>query len=112
MSRATVSPPVFSRCAGCGATYFPERLVCRACGADRFDPIEARDGVVEEGTALRDGTRIVSVRALGVRAVCSSAVDLPPGTTVLLSSEPGARSDGRPVVHLPGSAPDKNKEAS
>jgi uncharacterized OB-fold protein len=39
-------------CRSCGAAYFPERLVCAACGGAEFDTALSHDGIVEEITVV------------------------------------------------------------
>ena len=41
------------RCKSCGASYFPERLLCARCGGHEFTPDHVSEGVVEEITTIR-----------------------------------------------------------
>jgi len=61
------------RCSGCGATYFPERLLCAHCHSAAFDRARVEEGVVEEITVIRhvlgqtewQPKRVANVRTLG-----------------------------------------------
>ena len=41
------------RCAGCGALYFPPRLLCARCGGAAFEAARVTQGVIEEITIIR-----------------------------------------------------------
>lgn len=41
------------RCDGCGALYFPQRLLCARCGGAKFSEALVTEGVVEEITTIR-----------------------------------------------------------
>ena len=40
------------RCAGCGARFFPERLMCPRCRGDEWEREAAMTGVVEEVSVI------------------------------------------------------------
>jgi uncharacterized OB-fold protein len=42
-----------SRCNGCGAGYFPTRLICPRCGSASMRADKVHDAVVEESTCVR-----------------------------------------------------------
>lgn len=41
------------RCAACGATLFPARYFCPACGGDVWTPLPVRGGTVAAATVVR-----------------------------------------------------------
>ena len=71
------------RCSGCGATYFPERLLCPHCRCARFDRARVEEGVVEEITVIRhvlgqtdwQPKRIANVRTAGGPVMTIGLVD-------------------------------------
>jgi uncharacterized OB-fold protein len=96
-----MSPAGFpvARCGGCGARYFPRRLICRHCGGDAFADDYLHDAVVEEITTVthvvgggQGAPRVLAtVRAAGgLRLVVRLATPLPDGARVLLSEQDGA----------------------
>jgi len=42
-----------TRCADCGAGYFPSRLICARCGGANWRDDAVHDGVVEQTTIVR-----------------------------------------------------------
>lgn len=85
-----------SRCAACGAGFFPARLFCPRCGNDRFEIEAVHDGVVEQSTIVRHAAgradwrprHIASVRtADGQLIVAGLEEPLPDGHAVKLFSE-------------------------
>jgi len=49
-----MSPGVTAfRCAGCGAIFFPRRLMCARCGGATFADARVSEGVIEEITVIR-----------------------------------------------------------
>lgn len=90
---------VIARCEGCGAGYYPHRLLCWRCGGRSFKPVVVTEGVVEEATTVRravaesarEETVLASVRlAGGQRVIAGSATSLEPGTAVALTDDAGA----------------------
>lgn len=41
------------RCVGCGAIYFPQRLMCARCGGSAFGEAPVSEAVIEEITIIR-----------------------------------------------------------
>ena len=41
------------RCKGCGATLFPQRLLCPSCHGAEFDEAQVHEGGVEEIAVIR-----------------------------------------------------------
>lgn len=87
---------VIASCRGCGAGYFPPRLICPRCGARDWTEILVIGGVVEEvttvrravGDAAREPTVLASVRLDdGPRIIAGIPGSLAPGDRVTLSSE-------------------------
>lgn len=96
------------RCTDCGAAYFPARLVCRACGGDRFVPHAVEEAVVEETTELTTGVVVASARVDGVLVVGALTSPVPAGTTVPVDAVHG-RADAL-VVPDAGTASDTDPE--
>jgi uncharacterized OB-fold protein len=87
------------RCQGCRSIFFPQRLLCPKCGADRWAAEEIFDGIVEETTLVRhargrpDWTPrpIGTVRLAGELAVVAGLEEkFPAGTAVKLFTMDGA----------------------
>ncbi|WP_291054728.1 zinc ribbon domain-containing protein [Herbiconiux sp.] len=97
-------PAFLQSCLACATVVFPPRLACRSCGDDRFEPVPAGPGVVEQVTELPGGLRIASVRARGVLVVCSSTGALAEGDSVTVIGSPGDPAAVPAQVYLPGSA--------
>jgi len=84
------------RCRGCGATFFPQRLLCPHCHGDAWEEDRVHEAVVEEIATIRhmigasDWTprRIASVRTPeGLLLTVGLRDDSGPGATVVLSEE-------------------------
>ena len=78
------------QCASCGATHFPFRLFCPACGHSEFVQYDVGDAVLEETTASADGTVLATVRcAMGTRLIARIiGGGVSAGSRILLSNEP------------------------
>ncbi|MCH6471583.1 Zn-ribbon domain-containing OB-fold protein [Sinomonas terrae] len=89
------------RCDSCGASLFPFRLFCPACGHSDFVEHDVDDAVLEEATALADGTVLATVRcATGTRLIARIlGGEASPGSRVTLTNEPNA--DGGTVAYVP-----------
>jgi uncharacterized OB-fold protein len=81
------------RCVKCGTGFFPQRLLCARCHADRFEPDRIHEAVVEEISTIRhmlgqtdwQPRRIASVRtADGQRITVGLADESGPGTVIEL----------------------------
>jgi hypothetical protein len=79
------------RCTGCGATLFPQRLLCPRCHGARFDTGRAHQAVVEEVSVIRhmlgqdnwQPRRIAAVRTPeGLRLTVGLRDDSAPGATI------------------------------
>jgi uncharacterized OB-fold protein len=86
-------------CTGCGAAFFPARLICPRCGGSGWSAQVVREGVVEETTCVRhaigtpDGEpRVLATVRLpaGQRVVAGLDHQLPRGSRVELSELDGA----------------------
>ena len=87
------------RCKGCGATVFPQRLLCPHCHGQEFDEDRVSEGVVEEISIIRhmigqenwQPRRIANVRTrAGVSITVGLRDESEPGTVVELMQEEGA----------------------
>jgi len=87
------------RCKGCGATLFPQRLLCPHCHGQAFDEARVHEGVVEEVAVIRhmigqenwQPRRIANVRTRGGPSITVGLRDESgPGTVVALTQEEGA----------------------
>lgn len=83
-------------CKNCGAGYFPERLICPACGAGEFVSGEARNGHVEDITVVTHvlGQENWKPRTLatvrlecGQRIIAGAIGEIAPGDAVTLENE-------------------------
>jgi uncharacterized OB-fold protein len=100
------------RCRSCGASYFPERLICPVCGGAQFDTVTAHDGRVEEITIVSHviGQESWSPRPIatvllaeGPRVLAGTLGEIASGAAVKVFSE-----DLVPyvqIVHWPGEFP-------
>jgi len=87
------------RCRSCGATVFPQRLLCPQCHGQAFDDDRVHEGVVEEVAVIRhmigqenwQPRRIANVRTRGGPSITVGLRDESgPGTVVELMQEEGA----------------------
>lgn len=87
------------RCMGCGAAYFPERLLCARCHGHNFVTDHVTEGVVEEITVIRhvlgqtdwQPRRIANVRTTnGPRMSVGLRDESAPGTVIELFEEGSA----------------------
>jgi uncharacterized OB-fold protein len=87
------------RCKRCGATLFPQRLLCPQCHGHDFAEERVHEGVVEEVTVIRhmigqenwQPRRIANVRTRGGPSITVGLRDESgPGTVVELMQEEGA----------------------
>ena len=87
------------RCTGCGATVFPQRLLCPHCHGPEFDAVRVHEGVVEEVAVIRhmigqeswQARRIANVRTRGGPSITVGLRDESGrGTVVELTQEEGA----------------------
>jgi uncharacterized OB-fold protein len=87
------------RCKGCGATVFPQRLLCPQCHGASFEETRVHEGVVEEVAVIRhmigqenwQPRRIANVRTrAGVSITVGLRDESGPGTVVELTQEEGA----------------------
>jgi uncharacterized OB-fold protein len=95
-----------AECRSCGAVYFPHRLICRACGGDRWTEAILADAVIEESTAVlhvagAGGSApryLATVRTTaGPRLIVGLDAPVPDGSPVQLFDKDGApmaRPDG------------------
>jgi hypothetical protein len=82
-------------CAGCGALYFPARLICYRCGGDEWTNVRISEGTIEESTRTpgadgSTGTLLATVNATGLRIVAALETLLPDGARVVLEERSGA----------------------
>jgi len=93
------------RCTACGASFFPQRLLCARCHGDAFAPDRVHEAVVEEVSVIRhmlgqtdwQPRRIASVRTSnGLRMTVGLFDDSEPGTAIALFEE-GTAPFGRAV---------------
>jgi len=87
------------RCKGCGASLFPQRLMCPHCHGHEFAEELVAEGVVEEVAVIRhmigqenwQPRRIANVRTrAGVSITVGLRDESEPGTVVELMQEEGA----------------------
>jgi len=87
------------RCTGCGATVFPQRLLCPHCHGQEFAEERVHEGVVEEVAVIRhmigqenwQPRRIANVRTrAGVSITVGLRDESGTGTVVELMQEEGA----------------------
>ena len=86
------------RCSGCGATYFPERLLCAHCRSAAFDRARVEEGVVEEITVIRhvlgqtewQPKRVANVRTFGGPLMTVGLIDDAPGRPIRILRRPDA----------------------
>ena len=87
------------RCKGCGATVFPQRLLCPHCHGQAFAEERVTEGVVEEVAVIRhmigqenwQPRRIANVRTpAGVSITVGLRDESGPGAPVELMQEEGA----------------------
>jgi uncharacterized OB-fold protein len=87
------------RCVNCGTGFFPEPLLCRRCGGDRFGTDRVGEAVVEEVSVIRhmlgqdnwQPRRIASVRTADGQAITVGLKDnIESGATVELFEDGGA----------------------
>lgn len=74
------------RCKACGATYFPERLLCARCHGYEFVPDRVTKGVVEEVTVVR---HVLGQADWGPRRLANVRTVNGPPMTVGLCDESG-----------------------
>lgn len=78
-------------CASCRTLHFPFRLLCPACGNDAFTSVEKTSGMIEEITALSDGTVVGTVVVDdGPRVVARVDSGAAAGQSVRLTDRSGA----------------------
>ncbi len=81
------------RCHGCGAAFFPHRLLCPTCGTADFTTDAIARGVVETATRTTDGVVVLTVDCEpGLRVVArllGRADGVGPGIELPLTSRPG-----------------------
>ena len=84
------------RCKGCGAAYFPERLLCAHCHGREFVADRVTEGVIEEITVVRHvlgqsdwgPRRLANVRTVnGPRMTVGLRDESGPGTIISLFEE-------------------------
>ena len=87
------------RCKACGATYFPERLLCSRCHGHDFATDRVTEGVVEEITVIRhvlgqtdwQPRRLANVRTVnGPHMTVGLRDESEPGTVISLFEEGNA----------------------
>jgi uncharacterized OB-fold protein len=87
------------RCKACGATYFPERLLCARCHSHEFVADRVMEGVIEEITVVRHvlgqtdwgPRRLANVRTVnGPLMTVGLRDESGPGTTIELFQEGNA----------------------
>jgi uncharacterized OB-fold protein len=87
------------RCKACGATYFPERLLCARCHSHEFATDRVTEGMIEEITVIRhvlgqtDWTprRLANVRTVnGPHMTVGLRDESGPGTLIDLFQEGNA----------------------
>jgi Rubredoxin-like zinc ribbon domain (DUF35_N) len=84
------------KCGGCGALYFPARLICFRCGGGDWSDVRICDGTIDESTRIPTGangstdTFLATVNASGLRIIAALETPLPDGTGVMLEERNGA----------------------
>jgi uncharacterized OB-fold protein len=90
---------IVGKCRQCGALYFPQRLICRRCGASDWTEATVSEAVIEEATTVAraigraDGgaSHLASARTPeGLCLVVGLNAPLPRGTRIRLSAREGA----------------------
>jgi uncharacterized OB-fold protein len=86
-----------TKCVGCGAQYFPRRLICHRCGQDRWTEVIVSEAVIEEATTVeqavgRKGPSHLATALTdhGLRMIVGSDAPLQSGARVRLGSKEGA----------------------
>lgn len=86
-------------CDGCGAQWFPDRLLCPRCGGRTFTRSEVRRARVHEVTTLVEGHRIAGlVTESGVPLVARLLGDAQEGDEVSLTTRPDVPG---PAAYVP-----------
>lgn len=97
---------VVQACGSCAARWFPDRLLCPACGGSDLVPEAEEQGVVEETSTLPDGAVIATVRlAHDVRVIARLLGDGSTGATVWVTHDP--HDARRPMAHVPTPSTDE-----
>jgi hypothetical protein len=83
------------KCDGCGALYFPARLICYRCGSDDWANVGIYEGTIDESTRISgvngsNDTFLATINAAGLRIVAALDAPLPDGTRVVLEERNGA----------------------
>ena len=94
--------PIF-RCAGCGASLFPARLLCPHCHGSAFETYRVYEGVVEQVSVIRHMVgqtdwkprRIANVRTAGGPMLTVGLIDASRPGTVIEIFEDGTAPFGR-----------------
>jgi uncharacterized OB-fold protein len=88
-----------SKCNGCGAVYFPARLICMKCSGTSWGEAVAAEGTVEQMTTVRHAAGradwqpkfIANVRTdMGPMINVGLEAPVPDGTRVTLFDDNGA----------------------
>ncbi len=93
------------RCLGCGATYFPFRLICRVCGGAAWGDDHVEGGTVEQVTTVRHAAgrdnwkpKLIACVRTDKGQVINAGLEeeLAPGSRVSLFD-----NDGSPIARRP-----------
>ena len=94
-----MSGATLSRCAACGAAFFPARLLCPRCGGASWETVSVTQATVEEVTTVRravghaaaEPRRLATVRLPeGQHLIVGLDQTAEPGDAVELSQSKGA----------------------
>ena len=88
------------RCAGCGAIYFPARLLCARCGGPAFAETRVSEGVIEEITVIR---HVLGQTDWGPRRLAN--VKTPEGLLLTVGLRDESSPGDRIVLEQDGTAP-------
>jgi uncharacterized OB-fold protein len=88
------------RCTGCGAIYFPPRLMCARCGGSTFAEARVTEAVIEEITIVR---HVLGQKDWGPRRLAN--VRTPEGLRLTVGLRDESGPGDRIVLEQDGTAP-------
>jgi hypothetical protein len=94
-TRAASTGLTVCKCCGCGALFFPARLICYRCGAGDWSHERIYEGTIEESTRIpgvngSKDTFLATTNAAGLHIIAALEEPMPDGTRVLLEERGGA----------------------
>jgi hypothetical protein len=94
-ARAACAGLKVRECGGCGALYFPARLICYRCGCGDWVNVQTYEGMIEESTRIPGtngsiDTLLATINAAGLRIIAALEAPLPDGARVVLEERDGA----------------------